>query len=138
MSCILIAEFTSEFFQHHTLHTISFCLLTNLHFLVVGLMALKKGVVATPLMIPIIVITILFNGYVRKQHFRVSEVLPSRECLKTDLQNGPDFDLSFTHDAYLQDEMRCKVKYPENIAQHRLDAIFAKDDLDKSAMQQTS
>lgn len=88
-------------------------------------MALKKGVVATPLMIPNIVITILFNSYVHKQHFRVSEFLPSRECLKADLQNGPDFDLSFTAEAYLQDELRCKVKYPENIAQDCLEALIS-------------
>jgi hypothetical protein len=84
-------------------------------------------------MIPIIIITFLFNGYIRKQHFRVSQYLPSRECLKADLQNGPDFDLSFTQDAYLQDEMRYRVKYPENIAQHRLDAVVAMEDGDESA-----
>jgi hypothetical protein len=66
-------------------------------------------------MVPLIVITILFNAYLRQQHFRVAEYLPSRECVKADLHNGPDFDLSFTKDAYLQEELREKVKYPENL-----------------------
>jgi hypothetical protein len=79
----------------------------------VGLMALKKATIATPLMFPLIIITILFNGYVRQQHFRVTEFLPSRICLKTDLLNGPNFDLSFLKDAYLQDELQTKVVIPE-------------------------
>jgi len=96
MTCMLIAQFT-----------------------IVGLMALKQAAVATPLMIPLIVITVLFNGYVRQQHFRVAEFLPTRESLKEDLRNGPGFDLSFTTGAYLQDEMQVKKKLPENLNQER-------------------
>jgi hypothetical protein len=86
---------------------------------VVGLLALKKSLIATPLMAPLIAITILFNAYIRQQHFRVAEYLPSREAIKADLQNGPDFDLSFASDAYLQEELREKVKLPENLSYDR-------------------
>ena len=67
-------------------------------------------------MAPLIAITILFNAYIRQQHFRVAEHLPSRECMKADLQCGPDFDLSFTTKAYLQEELRDKKLYPENLS----------------------
>lgn len=82
---------------------------------VVGLLASKQSFIATPLMVPLIVITILFNAYIRQQHFRVAEYLPSRECLKSDLQNGPAYDLSFTTGAYLQEELRYRKVYPENL-----------------------
>jgi hypothetical protein len=71
------------------------------------------------MMIPLIVVTILFNAYLRQQHFRVAEYLPSRECLKADLANGPDFDLSFTKNAYLQEELKERWVYPENLSEER-------------------
>lgn len=71
------------------------------------------------MMIPLIVVTILFNAYLRQQHFRVAEYLPSRECLKADISNGPDFDLSFTKDAYLQEELKEKRVYPVNVSDER-------------------
>ena len=100
MTCMLIAQFT-----------------------IVGLMALKKSVIAFPLMIPLIVVTVLFNAYIRQQHFRTAEFLPSRECLKEDLRNGPDFDLSFTKGAYLQEELRHKRKFPENLSDPRAETL---------------
>jgi hypothetical protein len=90
---------------------------------VVGLLALKQSVIATPMMIPLIVITILFNTYLRQQHFRVAEYLPSRECLKADLAYGLDLDLSFTKDAYLQEELKEKRVYPENLPEERARAL---------------
>jgi hypothetical protein len=74
LTCMLIAEITSKFRQvtpnavSADVLTIRFTVVT-----VVGLLALKKGAVAVPLMIPLIVGTILFSRYVRKQHFRVTE-----------------------------------------------------------------
>jgi hypothetical protein len=93
-------------------------------------MALQKAVIATPLMIPLIVITILFNAYVRQEHFRVAKYLPSRECMKVDRRNGPDFDLSFTKDAYLQEELRARAKYPENLTEERTLELGLLDDSD--------
>ena len=66
-------------------------------------------------MAPLIAITILFNAYIRQQHFRVAHHLPSRECMKSDLHRGQDFDFSFASRAYLQEELRDKELYPENL-----------------------
>jgi hypothetical protein len=74
-------------------------------------------------MAPLIAITILFNAYIRQQHFRVAEHLPSRECMKSELQNGPNFDLSFTTRAYLQEELRDKKLYPENLTNENASAL---------------
>lgn len=67
------------------------------------------------MMIPLVVSTVLFNAYIRQQHFRVAEYLPLRECVKMDMENGHDFDLSFIKDAYLQDELSEKIKVPDNL-----------------------
>lgn len=93
-------------------------------------MGLKKAVIATPLMIPLIVITILFNAYIRQQHFRAAEFLPSRECLKEDLRNGPGFDLSFTKGAYVQVEMQDKKKFPVNLTDDRAEILGLVDSED--------
>jgi hypothetical protein len=70
-------------------------------------------------MAPLIIATVLFNSYIRQEHFRVAMYLPSRECMRVDLKNGPDFDLSFTKDAYLQEELREKVSYPYALTEER-------------------
>jgi len=89
-SCMLIAEIT-----------------------IAGLLGLKKATIATPLMIPLIIISFLFTAYIRQKHFRTAENLPSRDALKQDLKNGDDFDLSFVHDAYLQPELHDKELFPD-------------------------
>lgn len=80
---------------------------------VVGFLSLKKATIAVPLMIPLPIINFLFNEYIRQQHYRVAMYLPSRQCIKADVQNGSDFDLSFVRDAYVQDELRTKLKFPD-------------------------
>jgi hypothetical protein len=98
--------------------------ITNTPFVgaVAGLLALKKAGIASILMFPLIIITVLFNAYIRQQHFRVTENLTSRECLKTDLQNsGHDFDLSFVKDAYVQPELHV---FPENLSDSRAMASY--------------
>jgi hypothetical protein len=64
-------------------------------------------------MIPLLIANFLFNEYIRQQHYRVATYLPSRQCMKTDVQNGPDFDLNFVKDAYIQEELLTKLKFPE-------------------------
>jgi hypothetical protein len=78
-------------------------------------LALKKSAIASPMMFPLIIATVLFNAYIRQRHFRVAEFLPSRECIQRDLQNGNDFDMAFTTNAFLQPELCEKVKYPEGL-----------------------
>jgi hypothetical protein len=99
-------------YQIHFTNTLSFV------GTVAGLLALKKAGIASVLMFPLIIITILFNAYIRQQHFRVTENLTSRECLKTDLQNS-SLDLSFVKGAYVQPEMQAKDLFPENLSDYR-------------------
>jgi hypothetical protein len=76
-------------------------------------MGLKKSTAGAVLMFPLIGITILFNGYIRQQHFRAAAFLPSRDCFKQDLRNGTGFDLTFLSGAYQQVELQTKVKVPK-------------------------
>jgi hypothetical protein len=82
-------------------------------------MALKRSVVAVPLLVPLIVVTFLFNDYIRKEHFRVAEFLPSRECMKEDLYINENLNILLPKNAYLQEEMRFKEKYRENLTEER-------------------
>jgi hypothetical protein len=100
------------------------CTRYSLSFLaVVGLLALKKSAIASPMMFPLIIVTVLFNAYIRQRHFRVAAYLPSRECVQRDLHNGDDFDMAFTSNAFLQPELREKVKYPEGLTDARASEI---------------
>ena len=85
LSCMLIAEMTNA-----------------------GMLALKRGTVAAPLMAPLIITTGLFFIYLQQQHFRVASRLPSRLCMKQDLINSRELDFGFLRNAYLQPEMRHK------------------------------
>jgi hypothetical protein len=101
--CIFIAEFT-----------------------IAGLLGLKKSGIASALMIPLIIITVLFNAYIKQQHFRVTESLTSRECLKTDLKNG-GLDFSFVKGAYVQPELQAKDEFPENLSETQAMALGFKE-----------
>ena len=94
-----------------------------LSFTVSGLMALKKAAIAVPLMTPLIVITVLFNAYIREEHFRVAEYLPSRESMNADLDNGVNFSLAFLKGAYLQEELREKFSLPDNLEPERAQVL---------------
>jgi hypothetical protein len=89
---------------------------------VTGLLALKKAGIASILMFPLLIITVLFNAYIKQQHFRVTENLTSRECLKTDLQKS-SLDLSFVKGAYVQPELQAKDVFPENLSEYRAMAL---------------
>ncbi|KAL7578677.1 hypothetical protein ACA910_009816 [Epithemia clementina (nom. ined.)] len=86
LTCMLIAQFT-----------------------IFGLLGLKKAVKQIPLFIPLLIITVLFNFYIRQQHFRVASYLPTRECLKEDLQRDQNFDFSFVQGAYVQPGLAAKT-----------------------------
>lgn len=82
-------------------------------------MTLKEAAIATPFMIPLIVITVLFNAYIRQEHFRVAQYLPTRKSYQADRANGQDPDLSFLDKAYLQEGLREKYVLPENMSSSR-------------------
>jgi hypothetical protein len=62
-----------------------------------------------------------YYGSVQRLHS--TEYLPSRECVQRDLHNGDDFDMAFTTNAFLQPELREKVKYPEGLTDDRASEI---------------
>ena len=81
-----------------------------------GFLALKTAPVATALMFPLIVVTVLFNIYIRQKHFAATQFLPGCECVEADRKNNLDgpMDLSFISDRYLQPELRHKEVFPSN------------------------
>jgi hypothetical protein len=71
----------------------------------------------------LIIQTFLFNAYINQRHFRVAEHLPSKACIKADLQNGGNFDLNFVKGAYLQEELREKEAFPQDLPEERAVAL---------------
>lgn len=65
----------------------------------------------------------LFNAYIRQEHFRVTEYLPSRDSRKRDLANGSDFNGSFLKGQYLQEELQHKELYPDDLPCERAKAL---------------
>eukprot|EP00339_Tiarina_fusa_P000668 CAMPEP_0117082154 /NCGR_PEP_ID=MMETSP0472-20121206/57867_1 /TAXON_ID=693140 ORGANISM="Tiarina fusus, Strain LIS" /NCGR_SAMPLE_ID=MMETSP0472 /ASSEMBLY_ACC=CAM_ASM_000603 /LENGTH=929 /DNA_ID=CAMNT_0004810305 /DNA_START=7 /DNA_END=2796 /DNA_ORIENTATION=+ len=84
---------------------------------VLGLLGLKESAIAATLMIPLLVVTVLFNIYVKQKHFSVAEHLPSGKCLAADEERNADgFDPSFLQDAYLHPDLKAKkTLLPDNI-----------------------
>jgi len=83
---------------------------------IVGFLALKKNAIASALMFPLLIITILFTMYIGQQHFKMTKFLPARECMDTDAKNnalGP-MDLEFMRGKYVKPELREKKVYPRN------------------------
>ena len=82
---------------------------------VLGLLVLRKSVLAIPLMLPLIFVTGLFSAYIRQEHFRVAGFLPLRHGSDVDHDRSTsteDFDALF-RDAYLQPELQTRVLHPE-------------------------
>lgn len=83
---------------------------------------LKGGVVSGPLMIPLIVITILFDLYFKKRHYMVTNFLPLGDCAAKDKENeGMTYE--WLEDAYLQPAMAKRLDYPDNYG--RVDEDYA-------------
>ena len=82
-----------------------------------GVFTLKQAVIAAPMMFPLIIITILFNFYIRQRHFFVTGRLPTRNCLKQDLRNlEQEMDYDFVSGKYRQPALHTKEpQFPENM-----------------------
>jgi hypothetical protein len=80
-----------------------------------GMFVLKKATYATPTLVPLMIITVLFNFYIRQDHFYVTNHLPTRECLLSDRQYHKEGnrDYSFSRGKYLQPALHSKHVYPE-------------------------
>ena len=85
MSCIIIAETT-----------------------LIGILSIKQGLIATTLMIPLLVITVLFSLYLGQRHYLVTGHLPSTQCKRADISKKGKLDFSFLKGAYDQPSLRVK------------------------------
>lgn len=83
---------------------------------IVGFLALKVAPLASSLMFPLVVITVLFNIYIRQKHFMATNFLPGWDCVEADRKNNFDgpMDMSFIGNHYMQPELRDKEVYPSN------------------------
>lgn len=72
-------------------------------------------------MVPLIIVTILFNFYIRQEHIRVTANLPNMECHEMDMKNNRDgpMDFSFVKGEYLQPAMQVKEAFPDNFGVDR-------------------
>ena len=87
---------------------------------IVGMLALKQAAIASALMFPLLIITILFNFYIRQKHFEMTHHLPARDCLMMDLKNLSDgLNYSEIRGMYIQPELRERTKQPENASVER-------------------
>jgi hypothetical protein len=87
------------------LRIIMFCMIIA-EFTILGLLGLKESAVAPILMIPLLIVTVLFNIYVKQKHFSIAEHLPAGKCLNVDLERKDTFDTSFLRDAYLHPHLK--------------------------------
>ena len=81
----------------------------------IGVLALKQAPIAVGLPVPLIVVTILFNSYLKKKHYYVTRYLPTEDCAAVDRKNAEDcVTLEFLKDAYLQPALKVRSALPEN------------------------
>ena len=85
-----------------------------------GVLALSKSAIASAMMIPLLIITVLFTFYINQQHFALTEHLPAKDALMVDLRNknnnpGGEMNFDFLKDKYIQPELRDREVWPENL-----------------------
>ena len=89
---------------------------------IVGFLALKTAPLASSLMIPLLLVTILFNIYIRQMHFAVTNFLPGCVCAEVDRKNKMDGQMHMkflSMNQYKQPELRDKELYPKNASFER-------------------
>jgi calcium permeable stress-gated cation channel len=81
----------------------------------IGLLALKQSHYAGPAMGPLLAMTLLFILFLTDQHAKVSEFLPTRECILRDSENAFNgaSDMDFVRNSYLQPSLRNEPMEPE-------------------------
>ena len=96
---------------------------------------LKGGVVSGPLMVPLIVITILFDIYFKKRHYMVTNFLPLGDAAAQDKENRDEgMTYEWLEDAYLQPAMAKRVDFPDNYG--RVDEAYAAQQKLKKAVEE--
>ncbi|KAF4683024.1 hypothetical protein FOZ60_009758 [Perkinsus olseni] len=82
---------------------------------VMAVLAIKEGAVASPLMVPLFIGTILFWLYLEQQHFRVAVYLPSRTCVEIDMERSKitQFDFNQWSGEYRQQALKVPYVRPD-------------------------
>jgi calcium permeable stress-gated cation channel len=84
----------------------------------VGVLALKQSPIAVGLMVPLILVTVLFNSYLNKKHYYVTGYLPTEDCIAMDKKNEEsNVSLDFLNESYLQPALKASARetiLPEN------------------------
>lgn len=86
----------------------------------IGIVFLKLAFIPGVLLIPLIVCTFLFASYLKQQHFKVTEFVPSTICVAMDDKNQ-DMELDFLKGQYKQSALTEKTVYPENFTENEAD-----------------
>ncbi len=88
---------------------------------IVGMLALNKTAIASAMMIPLLIITILFTVYIHQKHFIFTEHLPAKFAVATDLRMNAEREMNFDFikDKYIQPELREREVFPTNLAGER-------------------
>jgi len=80
-----------------------------------GVLGLKLAPIALGLIVPLIIITFLFQSYLNKKHYYVTRFLPTEDCGRVDRKNEEEgMTLDFLKEAYLQPALKTKSALPEN------------------------
>jgi hypothetical protein len=87
-----------------------------------GIMGLKKGIIAAPLCLPLLITTVLFMQYLKQQHYIVPNRLPSIDCSLEDTRNV-DGNYDFLQNMYLQPALKTKTLEPENLKETTKDTV---------------
>jgi hypothetical protein len=98
------------------LHLILTCIIVA-QVVLIGLLGIKESPVASALIIPLIVITIMFTIYVKQKHWAITDNLPGRICLKVDMENEEQggLETDFLRGAYTQPDLKAKKEaLPDN------------------------
>lgn len=88
---------------------------------IVGMLALNTAAVASAMMFPLLIITILFTIYIQQKHFAMTEHLPSKDAIAMDIKNreSGEMHFDFVKDKYIQPELRQREVLPENATVER-------------------
>jgi calcium permeable stress-gated cation channel len=79
-----------------------------------GILGLRQSFIAIPLMVPLIVISALFYGYVNQQHFKVAEHLTADACMQAEMKQQGNFDIrALVEGQYIQPAMQRRTAFPE-------------------------
>ena len=87
-------------------------------FVLLFILFLKEAFIAAVLMIPLPVVTIIFDVYFKKRHYAITAFLPLGDCAVTDRENESSVIHDLLKDAYLQPALSERVAYPDNYNQN--------------------